>query len=81
MKTTAEAVNSTSMTFPIYTLAFRRMDGALSAYWSIDFFRFDEARVVRNLVAHRNGIPLIAFTADGKWLAPVGADGGIRCWH
>jgi len=28
-----------------------------------------------------NGIPLIAFTADGKWLAAVGADGGIRCWH
>ena len=69
------------MTFPIYTLAFR-LDGRswqrLGALISLASMK---PVWLRHFVAHGNRIPVMAFTADGKWLASVRADGGIRRWH
>jgi WD40 repeat protein len=74
--------------YAVVTLAYRP-DGRVLAiayqrdrnFWNIDFFSFDEGRVVRHFVAHRKGISAIAFSPDGRWLVSAGSDGGIRCWH
>jgi WD40 repeat protein len=87
---TMSALSEPSSNYAVSALAYRPdgrvlaiagMDETSRPFASVDFFSFDENRVVRHFIAHRGWISAIVFTPDGKWLVSVGTDGGIRCWH
>ena len=40
-----------------------------------------ELHLLKNIAAHEGGVPDVAFSPDGRWIASLGANGQVKIWE